>query len=88
MRNKKYVWPMALALVLLLSACGSADGTKSRAGGSQTKSVNEVLASGQQAAESQKAARASSETGASLLSSTTRLAAVTSTVSDDALAAF
>ena len=62
MRNKKYVWPMALALVLLLSACGSADGTKSRAGGSQTKSVNEVLASGQQAAESQKAASASSET--------------------------
>jgi len=62
MRNKKYVWPVALTLVLLLSACGSADGTKSRAGGSQTKSVNEVLASGQQAAESQKAASASSET--------------------------
>lgn len=62
MRNKNYVWPTALALVLLLSACGSADGAKSRAGGSQTKSVNEVLASGQQAAESQKAASASANT--------------------------
>lgn len=62
MRNKNYVWPTALALVLLLSACGGTGGTKSRAGGSQTKSVNEVLASGQQAAESQKAASASAET--------------------------
>ena len=62
MRNKNYVLSAALALGLLLSACGSTDGAKSRGGGSQIKSVNEVLASGQQAAESQKAASASAET--------------------------
>ena len=54
MRNRNYVLTAALALGLLLSACGSADGAKSRSG-SQAKGVNEVLESGQQAAESQKA---------------------------------
>ena len=62
MRNRIYVITAALALGLLLSACGGADGAKSR-GGSQAKGVNEVLESGQQAAESQKAE--SSQTGAS-----------------------
>lgn len=54
MRNRNYVLTAALVLGLLLSACGGADGAKSR-GGSQAKGVNEVLESGQQAAESQKA---------------------------------
>lgn len=54
MRNRNYVLTAALALGLLLSACGGNDGAKSR-GGSQAKGVNEVLESGQQAAESQKA---------------------------------
>ena len=62
MRNRNYVLTAALALGLLLSACGGNDGAKSR-GGSQAKGVNEVLESGQQAAESQKAE--SSQTGAS-----------------------
>lgn len=62
MRNRNYVLTAALALGLLLSACGGNDGAKSR-GGSQAKDVNEVLESGQQAAESQKAE--SSQMGAS-----------------------
>jgi len=54
MRNRNYVLTAALVLGLLLSACGGNDGAKSR-GGSQAKGVNEVLESGQQVAESQKA---------------------------------
>ena len=44
MRNRNYVLTAALALGLLLSACGGNDGAKSR-GGSQAKGVNEVLES-------------------------------------------
>ena len=54
MRNKKYVLTATIALMLLLSACGGKEGAKSR-GGSQVKGVNEVLESGQQAAESRSA---------------------------------
>ncbi len=56
MRNKKYVLTATIALMLLLSACGGKEGAKSR-GGSQAKGVNEVLESGQQAAESRSAER-------------------------------
>lgn len=60
MRNRNYVLTAALALGLLLSACGGNDGAKSR-GGSQSKGVNEVLESGQQAAESQQTTAGSAQ---------------------------